>query len=102
MQKALALLEQHVQWLALGIAVLFFGYCVYSYVITPPAEQTVKGVKDPMTPQNVDQTIKDGPVQEITRNTDAIPDSDKGFAGITPPDVVGPWQKQMKAPMVLP
>ena len=38
MQKVTAFLEQHVQWVAIGLGALFCLYMIYAYVITPPAE----------------------------------------------------------------
>ena len=37
MQKVTAFLEQHVQWIAIGLGALFCLYMIYGYVITPPA-----------------------------------------------------------------
>jgi hypothetical protein len=41
MQKVTAFLEQHVQWIAIGLGALFCLYMIYAYVITPPAEVTI-------------------------------------------------------------
>lgn len=57
MQKALDLLEKHVQWLVLGLGVLFVLYMVYSYVLTPPAVVTIGGKEQ--TASTVDQSIID-------------------------------------------
>src|SRR4051812_12700770 len=90
MQKTLEFLEQNVQWLALVIAALFFGLCVYWYVLTPPAQIASKVSKEPLTPQNVDELIRAGPVLEIKRERDK-PTS----VAINVPDVVKPWHTQM-------
>ena len=37
MKKILELLEQKVQWIVLGIAVLYAGYMGYNYLVTPQA-----------------------------------------------------------------
>jgi hypothetical protein len=41
MQKVTAFLEQHIQWIAIGLGALFVLYMTYSYVILPPAQVTV-------------------------------------------------------------
>ena len=93
MQKTLAFLEQNVQWLALALAAIFFGLCVWWYVLTPPAQVVnAKLSKEPLTPQNVDELIKNGPVQEITRSRDSNPE-----VAISVPDVVRPWQSKMNS-----
>ena len=59
MQKVTAFLEQHVQWIAIGLGALFCLYMTYSYVITPPAEVTIGSETygpseiDPYTAENV-------------------------------------------------
>ena len=94
MQKTLAFLEQNVQWLALAIAAVFFGLCVWWYVVTPPAQiVSPKLSKEPLTPQNVDDAIHAGPVQDIKRQLEG-PQQE---LAINVPDVVKPWQKQMNA-----
>jgi len=91
MQKTLAFLEQNVQWLALALAAIFFGLCVWWYVVTPPAMVTdMKLNKEPLTPQNVDDAIKAGPVQHIEAQL-----KNDGAVAIKVPDVVKPWQTQM-------
>ena len=93
MQKTLAFLEQNVQWLALGLAAVFFGLCVWWYVLTPPAAVTKAALsKEPITPQNVDEMIKSGPVQDISRSRDSVTE-----LAINVPDVVKPWQTRMNA-----
>jgi hypothetical protein len=93
MQKTLDFLEQNVQWLALGLAAVFFGFCVWAYVITPPAVVTASGSKEPLTPANIDEVIHNGPVQEIERSRNGMLE-----VAIAVPDVVKPWQAQMTAP----
>jgi hypothetical protein len=102
MQKTLAFLEQNVQWLALAVAAIFFGLCVWWYVVTPPAVVTdMKLSKEPLTPQNVDDTIKAGPVQNLHRQL-----QNDGGVAIKVPDVVQPWQLAMNgvtaSPLVMP
>jgi hypothetical protein len=54
MEKALAILEQHVQWLALGLGVLFLALMVNSYVL-----------QDPVTVQLGGQTVKPGEIDKL-------------------------------------
>src|SRR5215208_7445669 len=41
MDKVVSFLERNVQWLALGIGVLFLGYMAYSNLVETPAHLTV-------------------------------------------------------------
>src|SRR5688572_21331698 len=52
MQKVTAFLEQHVQWIAIGLGALFCLYMAYSYVIIPPAEVTIGN--DTFGPSEID------------------------------------------------
>lgn len=64
MQKVTAFLEQHLQWIAIGLGALFCLYMTYSYVITPPAEAPIGSVTygpseiDPYTAENVAQKLQ--------------------------------------------
>ena len=90
MQKTLGFLEQNVQWLALGVAALFFGYCVYAYVLTPVAEQKIPGLKEAVGPRDIDEMTQNGPVKEIERAAGSITE-----LAVNVPDVVKPWKAQM-------
>jgi hypothetical protein len=41
MQKVVELLEKHVQWVALGLGVVWLLLMTWTYVINPPAEVTI-------------------------------------------------------------
>src|SRR5690349_23659517 len=41
MQKYLGMLEDKIQWIAIGLGALFALYMTYSYVLRPPAEVTI-------------------------------------------------------------
>ncbi|HEY8751854.1 MAG TPA: hypothetical protein VIM11_27985 [Tepidisphaeraceae bacterium] len=92
MQKALTFLEQHVQWLALGLGGVFFLFCVWAYVYTPPATATLTGKREPVSPGQIDELTRDGPVREIEQSINS-----NGDLAIMVPDVVKPWQAQMDA-----
>ncbi|MGD1275660.1 MAG: hypothetical protein ABR964_00380 [Tepidisphaeraceae bacterium] len=55
MQKILQFLEKNVEWLALGLGVLFLGWAAWTYLIIPPVSNVVGGIV--MTPGNVDDEI---------------------------------------------
>ena len=55
MQKTLDFLEQHVQWLALGLAGLVLLWVTYAYVLTPV---TIKVGSRELTPGEVDVAVK--------------------------------------------
>ena len=43
MEKVVEFIEKHVQWLALGLGVLWLGWMGWKYVITPPAAVEIAG-----------------------------------------------------------
>lgn len=53
MKKILDLLEQKVQWIVLGLALLYAGYITYYYVVTPRVTVEVNGT--PLTPGDIDK-----------------------------------------------
>src|SRR5215212_2453161 len=55
MDKALDFLERYVQWIALGIGVLFLGWMAYAYLVTPPL--TVQIGNQTLEPGEVDAAI---------------------------------------------
>ena len=57
MEKALVILEKHVQWIAIGIGALFLVLMVYSYALQDPVTVPVPGASKPMTPAELDKTI---------------------------------------------
>jgi hypothetical protein len=63
MQKVTAFLEQHIQWLAIGLGALFVLYMTYSYVITPPA--TAQLGSESFGPSEVDPHTADTVVQKL-------------------------------------
>jgi hypothetical protein len=52
MQKVLDILEKNVEWIALGLGVLFLGWMSWSYAINSPVSKTIG--PDTLTPGNVD------------------------------------------------
>jgi hypothetical protein len=63
MEKFLKIGEQYVQWIALGLGVLFLGLMAYSYVLTPPI--TVALEKKDYLPGEIDQQIRNGALRRI-------------------------------------
>src|SRR4051812_38173573 len=63
MKKFLPYLERYVQWVALGLGVLFVFYMVYAYVITPPVNATLNGKSVDLG--NVDHVTREGPAREL-------------------------------------
>jgi hypothetical protein len=57
MQKVLRFLESSVEWIALGIAVIFLGWATYYYLISNPISQKLEGQS--VDPGSVDQFIAD-------------------------------------------
>jgi hypothetical protein len=98
MEKTLEILERYVQWIALGIGVLFLGWVGYKYVLTPPA-QVVIDLK-PAVAGEVAVVTNNGPVKRVKQ---ALGDTrNPGFAT---PDIVTSWRSRMDQPavaMVLP
>jgi hypothetical protein len=70
MQKVINILEQHVQWIAIGLGALFVLFMTYSYVLTPPAQVLI--AQTTLSPGQVDEYTVDHVVKpleaEITRN----------------------------------
>ncbi len=63
MQKVVTFLEQHVQWVALGIGAVWLLYMVYGFVLTPPATTHVGN--NQLSAGNVDTYIADHQVQTL-------------------------------------
>ena len=73
MQKVTEFLEQHVQWIAIGLGALFCLYMTWSYVITPPAEVTIGN--DTFGPADIDPHTADTVANQLTsamQNTRSI------------------------------
>ena len=68
MEKVTAFLEKHVQWLALGLGVIYVLWVVYAYVLTPPV--TVALNDRTLTPGEIDKVIASGPALELKRAMD--------------------------------
>ena len=81
MQKVLDLLEKHVQWLALGLGVVWLLLMTWTYVIQPPAvvligsEQLTAGQVDQYTVANAVR-----PLEEAMKPKEAPPMSVDNFA----------------------
>jgi hypothetical protein len=66
MNKVVAFLEKHVQWIALGLGFLYLGYMIYGYVVQTPV--VVVGVAPtPLTPGEVDPYIRDSVAYPLDR-----------------------------------
>src|SRR5687768_192247 len=63
MQKYLDLLEQHVQWIALGLGGLFLMLMVFWYVLGQPIKATAGGKE--LGPGEVDPATLNGPVKQL-------------------------------------
>jgi len=63
MQKVTAFLEQHIQWLAIGLGALFCLFMIWSYVITPPA--TAQIGSESFGPSEVDPHTAETVVQKL-------------------------------------
>ncbi len=63
MQKYLKMLEDQVQWIAIGIGGLFFVWMLWSYVLQTPVSVMVAG--KPVAPGEVDQLIAEGPLVRV-------------------------------------
>src|SRR4051812_37870775 len=68
MQKVVAFLEKYAEWLALGVAALFFLFVVWGYVISPSATR-VAVAKEELSPGEVDPFVQD---KAITRLQSAM------------------------------
>jgi len=63
MEKVTQFLEKHVQWVVLGLAVLFLGYMAYSNLYQSPVKVTLNGQE--MLPAEINEQIVNGPVNRI-------------------------------------
>jgi hypothetical protein len=70
MQKVTKFLENYVEWVVLGIAVLFVGYVVYAYFVTPIVTAQVAGT--PVTPADADITVANGSAAALQRAMDGV------------------------------
>ncbi len=71
MNKFVDLLEQHVQWLALGLGTLFLAFMVWSYFLSPPATVTVGG--DELSPSDVDPNVRRTLAQQLNAKMNRSP-----------------------------
>src|SRR5688500_16190462 len=78
MQKVTDFLEQNVQWIAIGLGVLFVLFMTWSYVLTPPAqvelggEMRTAGEVDEYTSEHVAKELE-GKIQDNVRITMEVP-----------------------------
>ena len=88
MQKFVNFIEQHVQWLAIALGAAFLLWITWSNVVQSPLVVKVGG--KPVDPGEVEKTIVNGPIAELsaamTKNNDPIT--------IPVPDVIASWNKQ--------
>jgi hypothetical protein len=71
MNKIVALLEKHVQWIALGLGALYLGFMIWTYLVQTPISVTGIG-PTPLTPGEVDTYIREhavAPLQTAMKNT---------------------------------
>lgn len=57
MNKVVELLEQHCQWIAIGVGGIFLAWVVWAYVLVSPVAVEVPG-EPALTPGNVDDRVK--------------------------------------------
>src|SRR5215207_10293231 len=87
MEKVTQFLEKHVEWLVLGLAVLFAGWMAYSYLLESPTFVEIAGQK--LAPGEINEQIVRGPVQRIQA------DLDKPGPEIKVDDFVGTFRGNM-------
>src|ERR1700728_4843656 len=85
MQKFLNIAEQYVEWLALGIGVLYLGLMGWSYVYQSNINVTLGGKV--VEPGEIDKVIAEGPIKELDQKT-----SSTSVVRITPPNNVIAWE----------
>lgn len=90
MQKTLDILEKNVQWIVLGLAVLFLLWVAYGYVLTPPA--TVKIGSQIVTPGDVALVVQNS-AQDLEHQIK----SDRSVSFPTP-DLVSSWRERIAKP----
>src|ERR1700743_3829641 len=86
MQKYLKILEQHVQWIALGLGALCLFLIIWSYVVKPPV--VVKLGTTSAQPGEVFETIAKGPISSLSSGINK-PNDD---VHIDVPDLITPWK----------
>src|SRR4051794_14032846 len=102
MKKVLDLLEQHVQWIAIGLGALFVLFMTWTYVLQPPASVDVGGEKltageiDPKTYETVGKQIE-AAMNDNARINIPVPSYVQGFKDTMawkeakPIEVAGAW-----------
>ena len=80
MKKVVAFLEQYAEWLALGVAAIFFLFVVWGYVISPTALK-VKVAQEELMPGDVDPTVNE---KAITRLQSAMESKADGLVMVVP------------------
>jgi hypothetical protein len=81
MQKFINIAEQYVEWLALGIGVVYLGFMGWSYGYQPTLNVTIAGKS--VEPGQIEKTIADGPIKDLDEKIQS-----SAFVPIEPPDVV--------------
>ncbi len=95
MQKFTQILEDHVQWIALGLAALFMAWVIWAYAVH--SQVAVQLGTTPVQPGQIDSTIVDGPIKKI-----------KGYIqspneiSIAVPDLLQPWIATVSGPAKMP
>lgn len=93
MNKFLELLEQHCQWIAIGIGGLFLAWMLYaSVLVNPAAVQNSKKPDELLTPGEIDRDVKKDFADPLQRQIDDT-------RPVQPPASAGgivrePWERQ--------
>ncbi len=64
MKKITDLLENQVEWIALGLSLLFVAYSAWAYLLQPPITVSLDG-GPPRFPGQIDREIREGPVADL-------------------------------------
>jgi hypothetical protein len=65
MDKARKILEGYVEWIAVGLGVLFLGWTVYGYLFEKPVAVASVGPNTNVSPAEVDPLVQDGPGNQL-------------------------------------
>jgi len=64
MKKILPILENNVQWVLIGVGVLYLAYMAWTFVINTPVSVTINNEK--LGPGEIDREISDKPVATLS------------------------------------
>ena len=91
MKKVLDLLEEHVQWLMVGIAALFLGWAVWSYLVSP-SWATVERNSSLYAGGQLDEATKEGPAAALEQKMRS-----NSTVEIKVPELAGQFAQQLAA-----